>query len=309
MLDVRRLHVLREVARHGSFSAAADSLSFTQPAISRQIATLEAETGTVLVERGARGVTLTPAGALLVEHAEVIIDRLALAQSQLEALEGLEGGRLRLGSVATANATLIPKAIRAFTREYPLVELDLAEALSHELVDRLRAGELDLAITGVAPAAEEVAFEKLMDDPLFLALPEDHPLVAKPSLTMADLAEETWVEGRDKTAARPLIAAAQAAGFEPRIRFESTQWLGKQGLVAAGVGITLIPQMALATVRDDIVLRSLGEDAPSREIFLATQCCGYRAPAVEPMKVLLRQVLEEHCFECHAMVDVPLAAA
>lgn len=308
MLDVRRLRVLREVARRGSFSAAAEALNFTQPAISRQIATLEAEVGTVLVERGSRGVRLTPAGELLVTHADAILDRLALAESQLEALAGLEGGRLRLGSVATANATLLPRAIRAFSQEYPNVRLDLAEALSHRLMDALGAGELDLAVIGYCGDTEEVQVEKLMDDPLYLALPADHPLVAQPDLTLADLAEETWVEGRDKTAAGPLIEAAARAGFEPRIAFESTQWLGKQGLVAAGVGVTLIPQLALATVRDDIVLRSLGDDAPRREIFLASQRCGYRAPAVEPMKAILRRVTDEHCFACDAMVDATLVA-
>lgn len=310
MLDVRRLKVLREVARLGSFSAAAEELNFTQPAISRQIATLEAETGTRLVERNARGIRLTPAGELLVEHADAILDRLALAESQLEALEGLEGGRLRLGSFATANATLIPLAIRAFTADHPLVELDLRETLSPKLIEQLTAGELDLAVVGHADPHPDVVLEHLMEDPLYLALAVDHPLAAKPDLVLEDLAGEVWIEGRDKTAAKPLIEAAAAAGFEPAIRFETTQWLGKQGLVAAGVGVTLIPQLALATVRDDVVLRSL-PDAPRREIFLATTCCGYRAPAVEPMKAILHRVADEHCFSCDAMVDaaVPDPAA
>ena len=307
MLDVRRLKVLREVARLGSFSGAAEALAFTQPAISRQIATLEAETGTKLVERGSRGIRLTPAGELLVEHADAILDRLALAEAQLEALSGLEGGRLRLGSFATANATLIPLALRRFTEAYPQVELDLREALSRDLVDQLAAGDLDLAVIGAASEHPDVVLEPLMTDPLFVALPSDHPLAAKRDLTMADLRDETWIEGRDKTSAQPLLAAAEAAGFEPRIRFESTQWLGKQGLVAAGVGITLIPQLALATVRDDVELRTLG-GIPDREIFLATTCCGYRAPAVTPMREILKQVAEEHCFECDRLVDTALAA-
>ena len=130
MLDVRRLRVLREVAATGSFSAAAEALAFTQPAVSRQIATLEAEAGTRLVERGARGIRLTPAGELLVEHADAILDRLAAAESQLEALAGLDGGRLRIGAFPTANSTLIPLAIAAFSERYPGVELRLEEATS-----------------------------------------------------------------------------------------------------------------------------------------------------------------------------------
>ena len=114
MLDVRRLRVLREVAAQGSFSAAAEALAFTQPAVSRQIATLEAEAGTRLVERSARGIRLTPAGELLVGHAEAILDRLATAESQLAALADGTRGRLRLAAFPSANATLIPLAIAAF---------------------------------------------------------------------------------------------------------------------------------------------------------------------------------------------------
>src|SRR6185436_7298484 len=113
MLDVRRLRVLREVAASGSFSAAAEALAFTQPAVSRQIATLEAEAGARLVERGARGIRLTPAGELLLEHAEVILDRLAAAEHQLAALAGLSSGRLRIGAFPSANATLIRLAARS----------------------------------------------------------------------------------------------------------------------------------------------------------------------------------------------------
>ena len=146
MLDVRRLRVLREVAQTGSFSAAAESLAFTQPAVSRQIATLEAEAGTRLVERSARGVRLTQAGELLVGHADAILDRLTAAENQLEALNSLAGGRLHIGATATANSTLIPLAIRAFDAEFPEVELRLDEAVTSELIDRVAAGELDLAI-------------------------------------------------------------------------------------------------------------------------------------------------------------------
>jgi|1186.fasta_scaffold141160_2 DNA-binding transcriptional LysR family regulator len=311
MLDVRRLMVLREVARCGSFSAAADALSFTQPAISRQIAALEAEAGTQLVDRRARGVRLTPAGELLLEHADAILDRLSAAETQLEALAGLAGGRLRVGTFGTANATLIPLAIRMFGDEHPDVELQLVEGVSATLARRLVAGEVDLAVVSdhqpLGVAGDELELEHLMDDPLFLALPADHALAGAPEVRMADLRDEVWIEARQGVCVGPLLTAAQAAGFEPRIGFEAEGWLGKQGLVAAGVGVTLIPGVALATVREDVVLRSLGADAPMRRLYLAAQACGYRAPAVEPMKDVLRRVAAEHCFTCAARVD--LAAA
>jgi DNA-binding transcriptional LysR family regulator len=311
MLDVRRLRVLREVARRGSFSAAAEALSFTQPAISRQIAALELEAGAQLVDRGARGVRLTPAGELLVEHADVILDRLATAETQLEALAGLAAGRLRLGTFGTANATLLPLAIRAFAAEHPAVELQLVEGVSSVLVGRMLAGEVDLAIvTGPDLAdVQDIELEHLMDDPLYVALPTDHPLADAPEVRMADLRDETWIEGHQGVCEGPLVDAARAAGFEPRIGFEANQWLGKQGLVAAGVGVTLFPRVALDTVRDDIVLRSLGDDAPVRRLYLATQACGYRAPAVEPMKAILRRVASEYCFECAPRLGAPGVAA
>ena len=305
MLDVRRLRVLREVAAHGSFSAAAESLAFTQPAVSRQIATLEAEAGARLVERSARGVRLTQAGEVLVGHADAILDRLTAAQSQLDALTSLEGGRLHLGAPPTANATLIPLAVRAFDEAYPEVHLRLDEAVTSELIDRVAAGELDLAIVANPERYElpgEIVIDHLMDDPQHLALSRDHPLADAPEIRMEDLADEVWIEGRDSACAEPLRLAAAAAGFEPKICFESAQWLGKQGLVAAGVGVTLIPTLALANARDDIVLRSLGPDAPRRTISIATLGCGYEAPAVEPMRAVLRKVAEEHCFSCDACV-------
>src|SRR5919197_2895512 len=118
MLDVRRLRVLREVAAQGSFSAAAEALSYTQSAVSQQIAALEREAGTTLVERGARGIRLTDAGLALVEHADGILARLAAAESELEAIAGLRGGRLRLASFATAGAALVPLAIAHFSRRH-----------------------------------------------------------------------------------------------------------------------------------------------------------------------------------------------
>src|ERR671914_2162570 len=126
MLDVRRMRVLREVAVRGSFSAAAEALSFTQSAVSQQIAALERESGAVLVERSARGVRLTDAGRALVKHTDAIVARLAEAEAELEAIAGLRGGRLRMAAFESAGATLMPLAIAAFREHHPAVELSLS---------------------------------------------------------------------------------------------------------------------------------------------------------------------------------------
>jgi len=302
-LDVRRLKVLREVAARGSFSAAAEALAFTQPAVSRQIATLEAEAGTRLVDRTARGVRLTPAGELLVEHADAILGRLAAAESQLEALAELDAGRLRLGAFPTASATLTALAIAAFAEAHPGVELRLVEGRSNETLPMLAAGELDLAVVSDAGTdmPTDVELEHLMDDPFYVAMPREHPLAAERELRMEDLRDETWIEGRH--CADALMTAAHHAGFEPRVAFDSAEWLGKQGLVAAGVGITLIPTLALGTVRDELVLRSLGDDGPRRQIYLATHAWLSPAPAVAAMKAILRRMAREHCFTCDALIS------
>src|ERR687886_856200 len=147
MLDVRRMRVLREVAVRGSFSAAAEALSFTQSAVSQQIAALEREAGAVLVQRSARGVRLTEAGEALVRHTDAILARLAEAESELEAIAGLKGGRLRLAAFESAAATLMPLAIAAFRERHPGVELSMTLLEPEESIPQLRAGELDLAIT------------------------------------------------------------------------------------------------------------------------------------------------------------------
>ena len=164
------------------------------------------------------------------------------------------------------------------------------------------AGELDLALvpdTDPDPPAD-VELEHLMDDPFYVALPREHPLADADELRMEDLREETWIEGR--LCMDGLRRAANAAGFEPRVAFDSSEWLGKQGLVAAGVGVALIPTLGLGAVRDDVVLRELGPDGPSRRVLLATNGCLSPAPAIAPMKAILRRVAQEHCFDCDALV-------
>src|ERR687896_361970 len=179
MLDVKRLRVLREVAAESSFSAAAQKLGYTQSAVSQQIAALERESGTVLIERNPRGIRLTDAGEALVRHADGILARIADAEAELEAIAGLRGGRLRLGSFPTAGATLMPKAIAVFSHKHPSVELSLAEADPMESIPRLKAGELDLVLvddTSGVLDQDEVDFEHILDYPLHIALPRDHPL-------------------------------------------------------------------------------------------------------------------------------------
>jgi DNA-binding transcriptional LysR family regulator len=296
LFDASRLAVFREVVRCGSLSAAAQALNFTQPAVSRQIAALEREAEAQLLERTPRGIRLTEAGRVLLGHAEAILDRMSAAHAQIESVARMAGGRLRIGAFQTANATVVPRAIAAFADAHPRVELSLVEAVTTDAVARLRAGDIDLAVVTRFPEFDggDLAVVDLVDDELLVALPASHPLAHKARLRLRDLRDETWIEAPGGgTQPTLLAAAARAHGFEPRVRFAAEQWLSKQGLVAAGVGITLIPGLAVATVRDDIVLRSLGAQAPRRRVVVLLPA-GYRAPAVEPFVALLRAEAAEH---------------
>jgi DNA-binding transcriptional LysR family regulator len=296
MLDVKRLRVLREVAARGSFSAAADSLAYTQSAVSQQIAALEREAGTRLVERSARGVRLTDAGRALVGHADVILARLADAEAELEAIAGLRGGRVRLASFSSAGATLVPQAIALFRERHPAVELSLEPAEPEDAVARLKSGDVDIALTIDAEFCavddDGVDVQHLLDDPMYLVLPREHPMADRPQISLDDLREDAWLAGSTRGCPDTMILlrACNAAGFEPRIAFHSDDYLSIQGFVAAGVGVSLVPDLALLAVRDDVAIRSLGARAPVRRIQAATLRDGYRSPAIEAMLGTLVEV-------------------
>jgi DNA-binding transcriptional LysR family regulator len=301
MLNVNRLKVLKEVADHGSFSAAAEALSYTQSAISQQIAALEAETGMALLERRPRGVRLTPAGRTLVDHTDGIMARLRAAEAKLSAIAGLRGGQLRMASFPTAGATLMPVAIAEFRARHPEVELTLAEGEPEQIAPRLHAGEFDLALLFEFADAgdplgesltrsESLTRVELLQDPLYLALPREHSLASKAELHLKDLHGEAWVQtSQASPCARHVVRSCHAAGFEPNVSFESDDYQTVQGLVAAGVGVALIPELALSVVRDDIAVRILSPHPPVRHVIAALPSAARLTPAAPAMLAVLRE--------------------
>jgi DNA-binding transcriptional LysR family regulator len=299
MLDVRRMRVLREVAARGSFSSAAESLDYTQSAVSQQIAALEREAGMVLVERSARGVRLTDAGRALVEHADAILARLADAEAELEAIAGLRGGRLRLAAFPSAGASIMPEAIARYRELHPAVELSLEPAEPEPALAKLRGGQVDIAldisVSFRPPPDDGIDRLHLLDDPMYVALPRGHPLAHKRGLKLEELADESWILGTTGSCpdASVLLRACQHAGFEPRIAFNSDDYYAMQGFVAAGVGASFIPDLALMSVRDDIVIRSLGARPPVRQILAATLKDSFCSPAKQAMLEVLLEVGDE----------------
>jgi DNA-binding transcriptional LysR family regulator len=295
MLDVRRMRVLREVATQGSFSAAAEALSYTQSAVSQQIAALEREAGTKLVERSARGIRLTDAGEALVRHTESVLANLAEAEAELEALAGVRGGRVRLASFPSAGSAIVPQAIANFRGRHPAVELRMIEAEPEESLPQLRSGELEIALTYTPSLLNNEGLagfdvEDLLEDPFYVVLPKGHPLAGRPKVRLKDLASEPWINGTGACPCSFQVArACNNAGFDPHVAFESDDFATVQGLVAAGVGVALIPDLGFATVRDDIEICEIApSDAMARRVQAAT-LPGYRSPATEAMLEVLRE--------------------
>jgi molybdate transport repressor ModE-like protein len=298
MLDVRRMRVLREVAACGSFSAAAESLSFTQSAVSQHVAALEREAGTQLVERGRRGVRLTEAGRVLVGHADAILARIESAEDDLAALAGLRGGRLRLISFQSGGSTLAPRAVAAFRERHPQVELSMLEAEPDEAGERLRSGDVDLALvydheSTPGLLAAELQLTHLLDDRYDAILPAGHALAGRRRLSLSDLSGEPWVASTSMCGCRQITeSVCREAGFAPNVAFEADETQAAQALVAAGVGVTLLPQLALTTMHPGVVARRLS-DPPARRIWAARLEGAYASPASDAMLQTLADVAEE----------------
>ena len=279
------MRVLREVAQRGSFSAAAEALSFTQSAVSQQIAALEREAGTTLVERSVRGIRLTDAGRALVRHTEAILGRLAEAEAELEAIAGLRGGRLRMASFESAGATLMPLAIATFRDRHPAVELSLSLAEPMDSVPQLKSGELEIALSFdpndvAVPSGDSIEHVHLLDDPLYL-------ISRKRRDTIAAHRDSAWVGGCERCTAELVALCERLGGFTPRIAHHSDDIVVMQTFVAAGMGVTTLPGLALEAHRVPGIESTELPDHP-RRIYAAT----YGDPPDPPPIAALRAALK-----------------
>lgn len=294
MLDVRRLRILREVAEHGSFSAAADSLHLTQSAVSQQIAALEREAGATLLDRNRGNVRLTDPGEALVCHTDAVLARLDEAERELREIAGLRGGRLRMVSFPTAGATVVISAVAAFRRAHPDVDIQLAEAEPEVSIPELKAGDRDVALVydyEAVPLAEDRDVERalLLEERMQLAIPKEHRLAGRKTVRLSDFAEETWVIGTCAATCRDNVKlACRRAGFEPKIGFESDDYQVHQSLVAAGLGISLVPELLLSGRHSGVAVVDIDPDAPVRRVWALTRPRETRSPAAQAMLEVLR---------------------
>jgi DNA-binding transcriptional LysR family regulator len=286
MLDVKQLRVLKEVGERGSFSAAAEALNFTQPAVSQHISALEREIGTSLLRRSRTGVALTEAGDLLLEHAVAVLDRLRAAEAQLGELTARRE-RLRVAGFPSAVAALIPPAILAFLAGHPDVPVTVEEAGLETSLAGVRRGRIDVAVVFDAPdrPADLTDLERrpLFDEPMLAALPTDHRLARHRTLRLAELANETWVVGTPDPQEGLIYRACLRAGFEPRIGFHTRDATATRELVAAGLAVTLLPGLTMAQAGSDLAMRKLRDVRPVRRVAAVAHAHGRRPPATAAM--------------------------
>jgi DNA-binding transcriptional LysR family regulator len=240
MLDLVRLRVLAAVAAHGSVTAAAAALHYTQPTVSHHLARLESATGAKLLQKAGRGVRLTPEGEVLARRAAEIIGRVDAADAELAALVGLRSGRVRVGAFSSALSVLVPPAAAELHREYPNLELELTDVHPRIATQQLRAGDLDLAIVfryDDRQPEDGLRYTHLRDDPV-------HLLSRRTGQTLADHRDSDWIAGC-VNCRRELLDHCADAGFSPRIAFTSDDIIVKQAFVAAGLGVTTMPGLAL----------------------------------------------------------------
>jgi DNA-binding transcriptional LysR family regulator len=288
MLDVRRMQVLRAVVTTGSITAAATNLGYTPSAISQQVAALERQAGIALLERVGRGVRPTAAGRLLTEHAAIIGKHVTDAELALADLREGRTGRLSIQYFATAGLALVPPALATLRREHPGVQVDLRLIEPKDPLAEVQHGRADVAIV-VHPRAQApvsgVRLVHLLDDPYRVILPRGHRLQRKRVIELAELAEEPWV-GNEWPAGpclQVVLDGCAAAGFTPSFVVESEDYANAQGFVAAGLGVSLVPQLGLGNRNAGVVVRKVTRPEPVRVIQAAVRESAIDQPAIRTL--------------------------
>lgn len=289
MFDAAGLRVMRAIAEEGSFTAAAQSLGYTQPAVSQMVRRLEQRSGTVLVERHGRRVRLTEAGEVLARHAVNVLAALDNAEAEVAAIAGLQTGRVRLMAFPSSSASLVPTALAAVTKEHPGITVQFSEAEPPESLAALRTGTCDLAVAFTYDGTDAGRGEddlqgleviNLVDEQVLVALPPNHPLAGEDVVDLAALSEEPWIAGCPRCRGH-LLSLADQAGFSPRVSFETEDYVAVLGLVSAGLGVALVPQLILSSVgHRDVVARPV-TPASTRSVQAVTTTDLTRVPAVK----------------------------
>jgi DNA-binding transcriptional LysR family regulator len=299
MLELRRLRLLRELNQRGTIAAVADALQFTPSAVSQQLAMLEREAGVRLIERAGRGVRLTDAARVLVEHAEAMLDRAALAEADLEAAAGTVAGRGRIAGFESVLLRLALPAMEALASDAPRLRCEVVEAEPEQALPALALGDVDLVLGdewqhGPLRLPAGVQRHDLFDDPVRLVLPLRHPAARRHRdvVPLAELAGETWTTGHAGMGwdEMTLRTCRDLGGFDPDIRHRTHDATVSLALVAGGLAVTLLPDLVLPDRHPGVVLRGIAERPVSRAIFAATRATDAARPSTQALLAAVRDV-------------------
>src|SRR3954467_9217678 len=286
MVDLRRLRALRAVADHGTLAAAADALHLTPSAVSQQLAALEREVGHGLLEPAGRSVRLTPAAHVLLSHADALFAQLERMEGELAAQGSAPAGEVRVGGFPTALAGLLAPAARPLRAAAPAVTLRIQEAETDEAVALLVARDVDLILgmeCSAAPSRDDTRFhrEELLGDELDAVLPPDHRLAGRARIDLAELADANWVAPPvGWSCDEVFMAACRTAGYSPRIAHRAGDWQATMGLVAGGLGLSLVPRLAHTAPPPGVVIVQLTGVPPKRHVFVACRAGADASPAI-----------------------------
>jgi DNA-binding transcriptional LysR family regulator len=292
-VEVRHLLALRAVARSGSFSRAAEALGYTQSAISQQIAMLERLVGLPLFERrgGRRQVVTSEAGELLLRHAGAVLDRLQAAKADLSAFSEGAKGTLRIGAYESVSARILPAILGVFAAKWPDVDIHLRDSSNEELLTLVEAGDLDLAfVMDTEVLADEFKTTALLQDPYVLLVPVDSPFADEQPVPLEDLGGSRFVAHDMMACQLFLESSLRRLGFEQRIVLRSSDNATVQGLVAAGLGIAIVPLLTVDENDPRVVVRQVDPPLPSRTIVIANHPDRYLSPAAQGFLEIARQV-------------------
>jgi len=302
-MELKQLRVLQAVGETGSFSAAADRLDYTQPAVSKIVATLERQLGTTLVDRGIRPIRLTEAGSALAERAAAAFEQIAAGELEVEAIANLSAGSLRVGTFSSAGAAIVVDALRAFRKSHPDVDFSITEiGMPSALARSLRRGDLDLGVSFDYPEigdtfGDDLAVVHLLDDPFDVVVPRGHRLEHEQTIRFADLGRENWLLGdfgADSPSFRMIDRRCRDAGFDPNVVYRVNDCQMAQALVAAGEGIALLPRIMLHATHPGVAIRPLATDPPMRRISAVRLSTRYLTPATERFTALLVAASTDH---------------
>jgi DNA-binding transcriptional LysR family regulator len=297
MLDLRRLRLLRELSERGTIAAVAEALQFTPSAVSQQLAMLEREAGVPLLERAGRGVRLTDPALVLVEHADALLERAALAEAELAAAAGTVAGRGRIAGFQSVMLRIALPAMQALAREAPRLRCELVEAEPEQSLPALAVGDVDLVLGDEwqhRPRHLPTALERhdLLRDPVHVILPARHRLARRhrETLPLAELAQEAWATGHAAMGWEEMTQGTcrELGGFDPDIRYRANDATVSLALVARGLAVTLLPDLVVPGNHPGVVLRAIAEAPVHRTIFAATRAADAARPSIRALLAAVR---------------------